>query len=204
MASGGEDFSARLIRVTQHEGSLLESGDFVYEVVHPSPETTKYNKLRVHSVDGGTVKATRADGPPERPRVLRFASLMVEKKDEPMSRPKPIALASNVSLVAPSAAPPSQVDYRAFSEMGQSMLDAIERDIQTLQARSAGLHEKLDECSNMSRRRIEQLEADLVRARKTYDDARALVALEIDDLVKQIDDAVERRAWLRSMPGAVK
>jgi len=196
------ELSARLVKLTRDAARELQRGDRVYEPHRASPTIVKYTELRVQGVEGGgdIVLATRADSPRgESHRKIHANVLMVERKPEPMSRKPPPA---PIVAVPPNATTaPSNVDYRAFRDMGQSMLEAVERDMQALSATHEQLRAKLDERGAMSRRRIEQLEAELVRARKAYDDDRALVALEADDVAKQIADAAERLTWLRSMPG---
>lgn len=199
-----DDLSDRLVKLTREAARSLQRGDLVYEPHHASPSIVKYNALRVHTVEGGgeIVVATRVDCPRgESHRKIRCGMLKVERKPEPMSRTRSTPTAPIIAL-PPNA--PTQVDYTAFRDMGQSLLEAVERDVQALNEAHASLSEKREERSAMGRRMIEHHETMLARARKSLADELALVTLEIDEVIKQLDDASARLTWLRSMPGTAK
>lgn len=208
-----ESFAADLMPIDRQS---IERGDAVYEVIRfgTKPEDTKYKKWRVLETDRGAALCEPYDGSPgekkaER-RKIQYSQLRREKpeaKFENRPRVKLVAPASEAPLPAPSksvnAAKAAATDdqFEAWKEMGRELVGGITAEIAALTEQHERIKCDLDAVDARHRRTIEELEQELLEARRAHEEDRALAAARRDAIGTKLERAKERLQGIRSMLG---
>lgn len=198
-------------------GQTIERGDVVYELVRfgKGESDLKLKKLRVLETDRGSATVEPYDGTAGEKRAERrkvqLANLRMERpaptpkfdnpprvklvppaNDVPASSPKPPATPRTVS---------GDDQFEAWAEMGRELLAGITGEISGLTEQLAKIKADLESVDARHRRTIEELEQELVEARRAHEEDRALAAARKEALESKLERAKERLNGIRLMLG---
>jgi hypothetical protein len=190
-------------------GQALERGEAVYEIVRygKSDSDVKLKKLRVLDTDRGSALVEPYDGTPgerkAQQRRVQFTHLRMEPRAEAKLDTRPrvkLVPAASETLPATKPAPAvapktsdSDGQFEAWKEMGLGLVADIKRDIATLGEQHAKISGDLEALDTRHRRTIEELERELLEARRAHEEDRALTA--------RLERAKERLKGIKSMLG---
>lgn len=208
------DFEQSLVRV--RTGEDLDRGDTVFKR-STSGQQVHWTRYRVLSTNRGAAQCESTDGK-KRQETIVFNLLWREPPaaaDEMPAKPArasvvplPSARSSAPPPVEPApcpapAAPPraAQIgdEVDAWLALGAGMLDTLRSEVAALEQTSGDLEASLDKIDRHHRERIQELEEQLIAAKRDHHEDRALAATRREDVDRRLVAKRQRLGLLEQL-----
>lgn len=199
----------KLVRIRSPEE--LERGDTVVEVVRfgASAVHCKYNQYEVLEVLRQAVRCRPIASSRKEPVSISFSRLHRHAKDQPMPRPSTPKNdpAPSVALVPPPpreapaepVSAPSGDALEAWLDMGRELVADIDRERAGALASVDQVQHQLEQIDSVHRRRIEQLERELLAAKQDHTRDRAVASGRLEQLRAKVLLLDKRRAGIEQI-----
>lgn len=185
----------------------VERGEHVYEMTRfgIAEHHVKFNEFEVLEVLRQAARCRPVDSQRKAPISIPFARLRRLPKD-PMARPKTASTESAAAPVVMVPPPPRETTtqaagdaFGAWLELGRGLVAELGSDLSAANASAAQVAAQLDNIDAVHRRRIEQLEAELLAAKQDHARDRSVAQGRLDALRDKIETLEARRAGIASI-----